>query len=69
MGNLFNLESKPEIRGETPKISEEESNYFSRINTFLRDSYIKNLYSDENLKNSSKNSICKKVGTEFAYIK
>ena len=52
MGNLFNLESKPEIRGETPKISEEESNYFSRINTFLRDSYIKNLYSDENLKNS-----------------
>ena len=52
MGNLFNLESKPEIRGETQKISEEESNYFSRINTFLRDSYIKNLYSDENLKNS-----------------
>ena len=52
MGNLFNLESKPEIRGETPKISEEVSNYFSRINTFLRDSYIKNLYSDENLKNS-----------------
>ena len=52
MGNVFNLESKPEIRGETQKISEEESNYFSRINTFLRDSYIKNLYSDENLKNS-----------------
>ena len=47
------LESKPEIRGPTPKVSTpSESLYFSRVNKLLRKYYINNFYNDDNLKNS-----------------
>ena len=49
MGGILKLESKPEIRGIPPDITISESNYFFRINTLLRKSYIANMYSDENL--------------------
>ena len=53
MGNLFKLESKPEIRGESQTISsEDEVTYFSRINNLLRNSYVKNMYNDDNLSKS-----------------
>ena len=53
MGNLFKLESKPEIRGESQTISsEDEATYFSRINNLLRNSYVKNMYNDDNLSKS-----------------
>ena len=52
MGNLLKFESKPEIRGTTPKITLEESNYFFRINKLLRNNYIDNMYSNTNLDNS-----------------
>ena len=49
MGGILKLESKPEIRGIAPDITISESNYFFRINTLLRKSYIDNMYSDQNL--------------------
>ena len=52
MGSIFKLESRPEIRGPNPNISSEESNYFFRINSLLRKSYISNLYNNDNLTNS-----------------
>ena len=53
MGNIFKLESKPEIRGETPNLNtEDESNYFFRINTLLRQNYINNMLNIDNLKKS-----------------
>ena len=52
MGSIFKLESKPEIRGPNPNVSFEESNYFFRINSLLRKSYISNLYNNDNLANS-----------------
>ena len=52
MGSIFKLESKPEIRGSTSDISPEESNYFFRINSLQRKSYIDNMYNDSNLNNS-----------------
>ena len=53
MGNALKLlESKPEIRGPTPNLSKNESNYFFRVNTLLRKYYIDNMYNDNNLSNS-----------------
>ena len=52
MGSLFKLESNPEIRGSTPEVPPEQSNYFFRIHTLLRKSYIDNKYNDNNLNNS-----------------
>ena len=46
------LESKPELRGESPNLSIYESNYFFRVNKLLRNSYINNMYNDANLNNS-----------------
>ena len=52
MGNKIPIESIPPIRGETPDINLEEKPYFDRVKTLLRNSYINNMYSDNNLNNS-----------------
>ena len=52
MGNKIPIESIPPIRGETPNINLEEKPYFNRVKTILRNSYINNMYSDNNLNNS-----------------
>ena len=49
MGALLKLESKPEIRGYSPNISSNESNYFSRVNELQRKYYLDNMYSNDNL--------------------
>ena len=52
MGNKIQIESQPEIRGETPDINIEEKSYFNRVKTFQRRSYITNKYNDNNLTSS-----------------
>ena len=52
MGNKIQIESQPVLRGESPNINIDEKPYFDRVKTYLRNSYINNLYSDENLTNS-----------------
>ena len=47
MGSI--LESNPIIKGRSISQNYLEQNYFSKINTILRDDYINNLYSDTNL--------------------
>ena len=46
------FESKPEIRGDTPKISSNELDYFYRINTLKMKYYKDNMENIDNLKNS-----------------
>lgn len=46
------FESKPEIRGDTPKISTNELDYFYRINTLKMKYYKDNMENIDNLKNS-----------------
>ena len=50
MGNL--IESQPVLRGSTIKIDVEEKPFFNRVKTILRNNYINNMYSDNNLANS-----------------
>ena len=50
------FESKPEIRGDTPKISSNELDYFYRINTLKMKYYKDNMENIDNLKNSLENA-------------
>jgi hypothetical protein len=52
MGNKIPIESQPTLRGSNGDINIEAIPYFNRIKTFLRKSYVDNMYSDENLKMS-----------------
>ena len=49
MGNNI-LESNPIILGKKKKLSNQEQEYFQKINGILRNRYDQNLYSDDNLK-------------------
>ena len=52
MGKIFDIESNPTLRGETPSINNESKPYFTRIKSIIRNNYINNKYSDTNLNDS-----------------
>ena len=49
MGNKNQIESQPVLKGNSPYINIEEKPYFDRVKQYLRNSYINNKYSDNNL--------------------